>query len=57
MSSMSDELETGAQPSCPHCVTVTRDVDGGYECGGCGWFQDVPWVERPRGSDELPAIG
>lgn len=33
-----------------------RDSDGGYECGGRGWFQDVPWVERPTSGDDLRGV-
>ncbi len=52
-----DSLADGEQPKCPTCGTVMRDVDGGYVCGWDGTTIDVPWVERPGGSDELPAIG
>lgn len=51
-----DTFEGGAQPNCDVCGTVMRDADGGYVCGGCGWFQDVPWIERPRGSDGFPGF-
>ena len=51
-----DPFEAGEQPNCPACGTVMRDADGGYACGGCGYFQDVPWVERPIGGDDLPSI-
>lgn len=51
-----DEFDGGEQPRCSKCGTVMRDVDSGYECGGCGWFQDVPWVERPEAADDLPNI-
>ncbi len=33
-----------------------RNADGGYECGGCGWFEDVPWIERPAAVDDLPGL-
>jgi hypothetical protein len=33
-----------------------READGGYVCGWCGHTIDVPWVERPRGADELPGF-
>ncbi len=51
-----DPFEAGEQPNCPTCGTVMRDADGGYQCGGCGWFEDVPWVERPAGADDLPEL-
>lgn len=51
-----DEFDAGAQPECPTCGTVMRDVDGGYECAWDGTSIDVPWVERPRGSDGLPQV-
>ncbi len=51
-----DPFDGGEQPNCPACGTVMRDVNGGYVCGGCGSFHDVPWVERPPASDELPSI-
>ena len=50
-----DPLEGGEQPRCDSCGTVMRNIDGGYECGGCGWFQDVPWIERPTGGDDFRA--
>lgn len=52
-----DPFEGGEQPNCPACGTVMRDADGGYECGGCGWFADVPWIERPTAPDDLPGVG
>lgn len=51
-----NDLEGAEQPHCPFCGTVLRDADGGYVCGGCGYFQDVPWVERPGEGDDLPGI-
>jgi len=51
-----DPFEGGEQPNCPAGGTVMRDVDGGYRCGGCGWFQDVPWIERPDAADDLRGI-
>ncbi len=52
-----DPFEGGEQPRCGRCGTVMRDEDGGYLCGGCGHFVDTPWVERPRGGDQLPGVG
>jgi tRNA(Ile2) C34 agmatinyltransferase TiaS len=52
---MDDELDLGAEPHCPVCGTVMRTADGGYRCGGCGHWVDIPWVEAPR-SDDLPGI-
>ena len=34
-----------------------REVDGGYGCGWDGTLMEIPWVERPRGGDQLPSIG
>lgn len=45
-----------AEPQCEVCGTVMRTVDGGYQCGGCGWELDTPWIERPPQADELGAI-
>lgn len=30
-----DDLDIGAQPKCPTCGTVLRDVKGGYVCIEC----------------------
>lgn len=51
-----DPFEAGEQPNCPMCGTVMRDADGGYQCGGCGLFEDVPWVERPAAGDGIPGV-
>ncbi len=53
---LDDDLDAGAQPSCPTCGTVMREGDGGYECGWDGTRIEVPWVERPRSGDALPGI-
>lgn len=52
----SDEFDDAAQPSCPLCSTVMREVDGGYECAWDGTRIDVPWVERPTGGDDLRGV-
>ncbi|MFB8893589.1 hypothetical protein [Microbacterium plantarum] len=51
-----DDFDIGSEPRCEVCGTVMRTVDGGYQCGGCGWELDVPWIERPTGGDNLPGI-
>lgn len=51
-----DEFEAGANPRCTRCGTAMRDVNGGYECAWDSTRIDVPWVERPIGSDDLPSI-
>ena len=50
-----DGFDDGAQPTCDLCGTVMRTIDGGYQCGGCGYEVEVPWVEVPDG-DGLPGI-
>lgn len=37
------------------CGTVMHDVDGGYQCRGCGFFHQVASVEHP-GGDDIPGI-
>lgn len=51
-----DEFDDGAQPRCPACATVMRDIDGGYECAWDGTTIDVAWVERPSAPDGLPGL-
>lgn len=31
-----------------------RTVDGGYQCGGCGYEISVPWIARRRDAADLP---
>lgn len=31
-----DELDDIAQPRCPECGTVLRDIVAGFECATCG---------------------
>ena len=31
-----NEFDALAQPTCPECGTVLRDVDAGFECTNCG---------------------
>lgn len=51
-----DDFDIGSEPRCEACGTVMCTVDGGYQCGACGYELDIPWVERPRDGDELPGI-
>lgn len=51
-----DDDDIGEEPRCEVCGTVMHIVDGGYRCRGCGNMVDIPWVERPRGGDDLPGL-
>ena len=42
-----DELDVAAQPPCPDCGTVMRDIAAGFECTGCGYIE---LSERSGGS-------
>ena len=46
-----------AEPTCTICGTVMHVINGGYECRWCGHREDIPWIERPTGADDLPGIG
>lgn len=51
-----DDFDIGSEPRCEVCGTVMRTVDRGYQCGGCGWEIDIPWIERPVAADDLPGV-
>lgn len=51
-----DDLDAGTQPQCATCGTVMRDVRGGHQCGGCGFFQRLAWAARPNEGDDLLGI-
>jgi len=53
---MIDDDGLDGEWSCPICGTVMHVIDGGYQCRGCGHREDVAWVERPRGGDDLPGL-
>lgn len=57
MTPETNDLDAGAQPTCPSCGTVMREVNGGYECAWDDTTIDVPRVERPNEADGCPASG
>lgn len=51
-----DDLDIGPETRCEVCDAVMRTADGSYQCAGPGWEIDIPWIERPRNSDNIPAF-
>jgi ribosomal protein S27AE len=45
--SMDADLAAGAQPRCPHCSIVMRDVDAAWTCPSCGHTEPWPAVTMP----------
>ncbi len=48
-----DGLDAAVQPACPTCGTVLHTLRRGFECRGCGFEIDIPWVEHPGDGDVL----
>lgn len=44
---MDDVLAAAAQPHCPTCDVVMRDVPGGWVCPECEYREHAPPVEYP----------
>lgn len=53
---MIDDPNADQQPRCEVCGTVMYVIDGGFECRGCGYRIDIPWVMRVEDGDDLPSI-
>lgn len=41
------DLDLGAQPRCPHCGIVMRDIDHGSVCPECGYTELFVAVDMP----------